>query len=80
MMPRVPPEVANELGIAFAKGGREKGENEYTRDAKTWAQRTGGDPCDYLAEQLQEVRKTRDSARQQKIKQAQKFLNCRHHG
>lgn len=76
----VSPEVAEELESAFAKGGKQKGENEYTRDAKEWAQRTGRDPCIFLAAKMQEAQRSRDTARREKIKQAQKFLNCRHHG
>jgi hypothetical protein len=53
----------------MAKGGKQNLENEYTREA-----RLQPDPCDWLRQQYD---KACDSAARQKIKQAQKFLECR---
>jgi hypothetical protein len=55
----------------------EKGENEITDEAKRKAARTGKDVCDLLNEMLAQAKADRDTARERKIKRAQKYLGCR---
>ena len=62
--------------ISYAK---EKGENEYTREAKTRF-RTQAEQCKWLDSQYKKARKGGDSQAQQKIKAAQKYLGCRRSG
>jgi hypothetical protein len=48
-------------------------DNQWSRDAKEWAQRTGGDPIDYF-------RKLKETATAEEligIKTAEKFMNLR---
>jgi hypothetical protein len=55
----------------------EKGENEITDEAKREAVRTNRNVCAILADMLARAKLSGDRKRQQKIKQAQKFLGCR---
>jgi RHS repeat-associated protein len=61
----------------MAKGGPQQGENEYTRAAKSAAQGTNKEPCDLLAEWLEEAKRERDIQAVKKLEEAEKFLKCR---
>jgi hypothetical protein len=56
---------------------KEKGENEITIEAKRRAAAEDRHVCEILAEMLADARREADKAREQKIKQAQKYLKCR---
>jgi uncharacterized protein RhaS with RHS repeats len=58
----------------ISPGARERGENEWTRRAKEHAPRDREAHCRYL----DEVYRNASGPERQKIKQAQKFLGCRH--
>ena len=66
--------------LVMAKGGKQKGENYISLRAKEHVQGQGGNPCDILKVWMQEAKANGDKKLQQDIKQAQKFLGCRHHG
>ncbi len=68
--------------IFMSKSGRDKGENEKTREAKEKAVGSTKTPCEFLAEMLalELAKPQRDSEAIRKIQQAQKFLGCRHSG
>jgi len=55
----------------------ESGENEFTRQARREAARTGRNVCDILAGLLARARADDDAPRVQKIISAQKYLGCR---
>jgi hypothetical protein len=61
----------------MAKGGPQQGENEYTRAAKSTAQGTDKEPCDFLAEWLEKAKRERDIQAVKKLEEAEKFLKCR---
>jgi hypothetical protein len=61
----------------MAKGGKQKGENEFTREAKSEAQMTGKDPCGIIAEWLAEAKRAGDKATVRKLEEAEKYLDCR---
>jgi RHS repeat-associated protein len=63
--------------MEMAKGGKQKGENEFTREAKSEAQMTGKDPCDIIAEWLAEAKRAGDKATVRKLEEAEKYLDCR---
>jgi hypothetical protein len=56
---------------------RERGENEYTRQAKEEAQREKTNVCAVLARYLQEAQERNDADAIAKVRQAQKFAGCR---
>ena len=56
---------------------REKGENEITREVRKRCKVSREDPCEVLAEMLEEAKQANDSERIAKIKEAQKFMGCR---
>jgi hypothetical protein len=55
----------------------EKGENEFTREAKREALRTGRSADEILTEWLADAKRDRDKERQAKVIQALKFLRGR---
>ncbi|WP_275472453.1 RHS repeat domain-containing protein, partial [Pseudomonas citronellolis] len=79
--------AVNSIGIAIgvgvsppsemAKGGREKGRNWATENAKIEARNRNIDPCDVLAEWLKEAKVSGDLKQVKDIEQAEKFLDCR---
>ena len=56
---------------------RESGENEYARQARLRAARTGEDVCAILREFRKEAINSADRDAEQKIIQAEKYLGCR---
>jgi hypothetical protein len=69
-------------GRPEAKGYRDdekpgERQNEITRAVKARCQKENKDPCEVLAEMLEEARKAGDQEKIKKIKQAQKYLGCR---
>ena len=72
-----PPIVIPSDPAEMAKGGKQKGENEYTRAAKTEAQSSGKDPCDLLDDWLASAKASGDTAAVLKLQEAQKFMGCR---
>lgn len=58
-----------------AKGGKQNIDNEYVEKARLLSK--GVDPCDWLRSQYTEATARGDMAAKQKIKRAQKALDCR---
>lgn len=56
---------------------RERGENEFTRAAKREALRTGRSVAAILTGMLAAAKRARDTAEQEKVIQAQKYLRDR---
>lgn len=61
----------------MVKGGKDKGRNWATENAKIEAQSRNIDPCDVLAEWLKEAKLSGDIKQVKDIEQAEKFLDCR---
>jgi hypothetical protein len=63
----------SDSGVEAVTKSREKGENEFTRQAKIEAARTGRAIGDILTEMLEAARKAKDRQRVRKIVKALKY-------
>ena len=64
-------------GVMMMSRARESGHSYITNQVKIEAQATGKDPCNILLEWLANAKQENDTQLAQKIKQAQKFFECR---
>ena len=55
----------------------ERGDNEFTEEAKRESARTGVPVCDILKGWIKKAKTARDRKRLRKLQQAEKFLGCR---
>ena len=78
--------AVNATGIAIGVGvspplemsrGKQKGRNWATENAKVEAQTKKIDPCDVIADWLEDAKKNGDIKQVQDLIQAEKFLDCR---
>jgi RHS repeat-associated protein len=61
----------------MAKGGKSQGRNWATEAAKSTGQIKGMDPCDVIAEWLEEAKAAGDKKTVQDLIEAEKFMDCR---
>jgi|GEM_PF-2450614 len=69
--------LAVAISVALMSRSRESGHSYITDQVKTEVQITGRDPCDILSEWLADAKSEEDTQLVQKIKQAQKYFECR---